>query len=130
MLISLLGGLAIPVSCFGVVLRHASAVIARGQQTDFNRPYRPSEITIADVLNDYASDRAAEVEAPERISYRGTYKNGKREGPWVEYYYHGQLKSKGTYKDGKEHGPWISYNRNGTVSEERTGTFKHGVRVK
>ena len=44
-------------------------LIVRGQKTEFNRPCRPAEIAIADVLNDYASDRAEEVEAPERIAY-------------------------------------------------------------
>ena len=32
---------------------------------------------------------------------QGSFKNGKREGDWVEYWYNGQLFYKGTYKDGK-----------------------------
>jgi hypothetical protein len=31
--------------------------------------------------------------------YQGSFKDGKRVGPWVEYWKDGQLLSKGTYKD-------------------------------
>ena len=33
---------------------------------------------------------------------QGKFKNGMREGPWVEYYDNGQLDFKGTYKNGKK----------------------------
>jgi len=61
---------------------------------------------------------------------KGTYKDGKRDGPWVSYHENGQLWSKGTYKDGKEDGPWVGYTKDGTVWEFMTGTFKDGVKVK
>jgi hypothetical protein len=61
---------------------------------------------------------------------KGTYKNDKEDGPWIVYYKNGQLLSKGTLKDGKGDGPWVGYNDDGTVWEEYTGTFKDGVRVK
>jgi len=60
----------------------------------------------------------------------GTYKDGKKDGPLVSYYDNGQIQSKGTYKDGKRHGPWVGYNEDGTVYEYWTGTFKDGVKVK
>ena len=59
----------------------------------------------------------------------GTYKDGKMHGPWVKYYDNGQLWEKGTYKDGKSDGPWVYYNQNGTVYEKETGTFKNGVKI-
>ena len=31
---------------------------------------------------------------------QGSFKDGEKDGPWVSYYYNGQLESKGTYKDG------------------------------
>ena len=33
--------------------------------------------------------------------WQGAFRNGKREGPWVEYHDNGQLFDKRTYKDGK-----------------------------
>ena len=85
--------------------------------------------------------------------YQGSFKDGKRDGPWVSYYYNGQLKWKGNYKDGKVdgpfvsywdngtvqsqgtskdgemEGPWFSYNKDGTVDENWTGTFKNGKKI-
>ena len=59
---------------------------------------------------------------------QGSFKDGKKDGPWVKYYDNGQLGSKGTYKDGKKEGPWIDYDKNGTVHENLTGTYKNGVK--
>jgi antitoxin component YwqK of YwqJK toxin-antitoxin module len=60
---------------------------------------------------------------------RGSFKDGKKDGPWVRYRDDGQLRDKGTFKDGKLHGPWVIYNEDGTVNEEYTGTYKDGVKV-
>jgi hypothetical protein len=61
---------------------------------------------------------------------QGSFKDGKKVGPWVGYHDNGKLESKGTYKDGKMDGPWVGYNKDGTVGEIFTGTFKNGVKVK
>ena len=55
---------------------------------------------------------------------QGTFKNGKWEGPWVEYYDSGQLFSKGTFKNGNQDGPWVHYYENGQL--ESKGTYKNG----
>ena len=56
---------------------------------------------------------------------QGTFRNGEKEGPWVEYWKNGQLSFKGTYKDGKRDGPWVSYYyEDGQVWSERT--YKDG----
>ena len=84
---------------------------------------------------------------------RGSFKDGKKDGPWVRYRDDGQLRDKGTFKDGKLHGPyvrywtngqlweegtykdrkmdghWVTYFEDGTVNEEYTGTYKDGVKV-
>ena len=65
-----------------------------------------------------------------RIKEKGTYKDGMKDGPWVTYHDNGQLWFKGTVKDGKPDGPWINYNKDGTVHESLTGTYKDGVKVK
>ena len=39
-------------------------------------------------------------------------------------------KHQGSFKDGKEGGHWVSYKKDGTVWEERTGTYRNGVKVK
>ena len=85
---------------------------------------------------------------------QGSFRNGKKHGPWVIYWDNGQLYAKGTMKDGKDHGsferyckngqfdskgpykdgnqhsPWVSHNRDGSVDAKGTGTFKDGMKVK
>ena len=61
--------------------------------------------------------------------YRGSYKNGKAEGPWAFYYPNGKLYSKGTYKNALQNGPWITYYKDGTVNPEETGTYKNGKKI-
>jgi antitoxin component YwqK of YwqJK toxin-antitoxin module len=56
---------------------------------------------------------------------RGSFKDGKQDGPWVSYYENGQLYGKGTWKDGKQDGLWVSYYKNGQLYGETT--FKDGV---
>jgi hypothetical protein len=62
---------------------------------------------------------------------QGSFKNGKRCGPWVSYWMWkgGLLMSKGNYKDGEKDGPWVSYNEDGTVRHDFTGTLKNGKKV-
>jgi len=38
-------------------------------------------------------------------------------------------KTQGTFRNGKRDGPWVGYNDNGTVVEGLTGTYKDGVKV-
>ena len=33
---------------------------------------------------------------------QGSFKNGKRDGPWAWYYDNGRIEEKGTYKDGEK----------------------------
>jgi antitoxin component YwqK of YwqJK toxin-antitoxin module len=61
---------------------------------------------------------------------KGTWKDGKKYGPWVTYHDNGQLWTEGTIKDGKGDGPWVGFLKDGTVNDEYTGTFKKGVKVK
>ena len=51
---------------------------------------------------------------------QGSFKDGKRDGPWVEYHDNGQLNIKGTYKDGKKEGLWVGYWSNGQLWSEGT----------
>ena len=68
--------------------------------------------------------------------YKGSIKNGKREGAWISYYDNGQLDFKGNYKNGKEEGEWIDYERvlrDGAwvrrVLIKGTGMFRNGVKI-
>ena len=61
---------------------------------------------------------------------KGTWKDGKKYGPWVTYHDNGQLWTEGTIKDGKGDGPWVGFLKDGTVNDEYTGTYKNGVKVK
>lgn len=49
---------------------------------------------------------------------------GRRQGPWKEYYETGELKSEGKYKNGKRTGDWLFYYRDG--KEEQRGTYRQG----
>ena len=66
----------------------------------------------------------------EQLWFKGTYKDGIWDGKWVRYHENGQLHFKGTYKDGKSEGPWEYFNKDGTVDGKITGTYKNGKKVK
>ena len=52
-----------------------------------------------------------------QLAEKGNYKDGKREGPCSSYFcVNGQLIYEGNYKDGKEEGPYSSYYYNGQSS--------------
>ena len=65
-----------------------------------------------------------------QLDFKGTRKNGKKDGPWVRYYDNGQLWFKGTYKDGKRDGIFESYNEDGTVIPKLTGTYTNSRKIK
>ena len=64
-----------------------------------------------------------------QLKMKGDYRDRGREGPWVSYWENGQLEMKGDYKNGKTEGPWVGYNEDGTVNKGNTGTYKNGVKV-
>ena len=55
---------------------------------------------------------------------KGTYKDGKLDGPCERYYSNGQLWVKCTYKDGNQDGPYETYYENGQLWEKCT--YKDG----
>jgi antitoxin component YwqK of YwqJK toxin-antitoxin module len=55
---------------------------------------------------------------------QGSFKNGKKHGPWVRYHDNGRLEVKVTYKNGKPDGPWVTHHDNGQL--ETKGTYKNG----
>jgi hypothetical protein len=55
---------------------------------------------------------------------QGSLKNGKWDGPWVDYYPSGELWYKHTYKDGKKDGLWVGYHNNVQLAEKKT--YKDG----
>jgi antitoxin component YwqK of YwqJK toxin-antitoxin module len=61
--------------------------------------------------------------------YQGSFKNGLREGSWVNYWVNGQLYYKGDYKNGKLEGSWVYFRDDGSVNRFLTGTFKDGVKI-
>ena len=63
-----------------------------------------------------------------RLWSKSEYKNGSREGPWVRYWYDGTLYKKGAYKNGKEEGPWLFY-INGDKHERWSGTYRNGEKI-
>jgi hypothetical protein len=65
-----------------------------------------------------------------QLKVKGTYKDGKRDGLWVSYHDNGQLFQKGSYKDDNADGPWLGYMKDGKVDDNLTGTFKNGEKIK
>ena len=57
---------------------------------------------------------------------QGSFKDGKKVGPWTSYHRNGQLKTKGTYKDGKKNGLWVRYHDNGKLHSK--SNYKDGKR--
>ena len=57
---------------------------------------------------------------------QGSFKNEKKDDPWVSYHKNGQLDFKGTRKNGKKDGPWVRYYDNGQLWFK--GTYKDGKR--
>ena len=50
---------------------------------------------------------------------------GRRQGPWKEYFQTGELKSEGSYKDNLKVGEWKYYYINGDL--EQTGSYQRGL---
>jgi antitoxin component YwqK of YwqJK toxin-antitoxin module len=55
------------------------------------------------------------------------WKDGKKHGSSVKYYENGQLRFKSIYKDGKDEGTSVGYYKNGQLSSK--GTYKDGKEV-
>ena len=52
------------------------------------------------------------------LKLKASFKDGKPEGPWENYYVSGKLKSKGSYKDGQQKGPWEFYYASGKLRKK------------
>lgn len=50
-----------------------------------------------------------------KVMYKGSYKNGKKDGEWISYYKGGKIKLKANYKNGRRDGELISYDKNGKI---------------
>ena len=53
-----------------------------------------------------------------QISVKGNYKDGNLNGKWIEYYEDGQIDRQENYKFGRRFGKWIQYRRNGDIERE------------
>ena len=55
---------------------------------------------------------------------KGNYKRGAEEGEWISYFENGELRSREHYKNGKKDGTWVQYYKNGQLSQQ--GAYKNG----
>ena len=60
------------------------------------------------------------------LEYRGTFRNGEKEGLWEYYYENGKLERKGNYKNGKMNGFWENYDENGQYKGKQN--YKYGIK--
>ena len=63
-----------------------------------------------------------------QLFYKGDYKNGKKDGPWVIYWSNGQLHYKGDYRNGKKEGTYVFFNRDGS-KYLWSGVYRNGKKV-
>ena len=61
-----------------------------------------------------------------QVLYKYNYKNGKLEGAFVTYWKNGQLRSKGNHENGKQEGAFVMYRDNGRLWSK--GTWKNDKR--
>ena len=61
-----------------------------------------------------------------RILVETFYKDGKKNGQWLQYHADGKLHIKTHYKDDKMHGEYFYYNRSGVLDFE--GHYKEGLK--
>ena len=59
-----------------------------------------------------------------KFKTRTSFKQGRKNGPFEEFYENGQLRLKGNYNNGKHHGLWEAHHENGKL--KYSGYFKGG----
>jgi len=64
-----------------------------------------------------------------KTNLEGSYKDGKENGLWTEWYENGQKKKKETYKDGEEVGKWTYWYENGQKMKGETYRYRDGEEV-
>ena len=69
-------------------------------------------------------DRFEQYHDNGKLYQRGTFKNGKKHGDFIEFFDNGIMSLKCTFVDGVEEGPFEQYNEDGTL--EYKGVFKNG----
>jgi antitoxin component YwqK of YwqJK toxin-antitoxin module len=60
------------------------------------------------------------------------YKNGKKDGPWIAWWYNGVKWYERTYKDGEKDGLWVEWYENERKAAEETykDGKRHGLRTR
>lgn len=64
-----------------------------------------------------------------QLKSKGDYIDSKKTGPWTLFYTNGQLLSKGNYLEDVEDGDWRYYFRDGTVNQQSSGSYKDGKKL-
>ena len=60
--------------------------------------------------------------------YEGEFKNGIKEGKWVEYLYNGKIRNEGIYLNGIKEGFWIERYREDNIATIETN-YKNGKKI-
>ena len=64
-----------------------------------------------------------------QLKSKGEYIDGKKTGPWLLFYTNGQLMSKGSYFEDMEDGDWLYYFRDGNINQKSSGNYKDGKKL-
>ena len=64
-----------------------------------------------------------------KVKWKGAYKNGELEGAMIQYFPNGGLHFKGAWKNGEQEGPWVVYRENGLKDWKVSGTYRNGEKV-
>ena len=67
--------------------------------------------------DEYKQIKKSKIKLNDYIKQKGNYKNGKKDGEWIEYFTPSEFKSKGNYINDKKVGVWITSKEKGQVME-------------
>jgi hypothetical protein len=65
----------------------------------------------------YSKAEKKQLDLEHFVAIKGNYKNGKRDGEWVEFNNQGKFRTKGSYANEKKIGVWQTAKENGQVIE-------------
>ena len=63
------------------------------------------------------------------LKAKGTYKQGKQNGNFTIYHDNSQILYQGNYLKGKKEGQFNFYYKDGTINEQKSGTYKNGLKI-
>jgi antitoxin component YwqK of YwqJK toxin-antitoxin module len=136
------GSIAIHIKCLNKVIKKSR--ICSICKTKYNLAYLPQKHGLELITEPLDYGRKIEYTVNKNgekhgmcITYNNTnqiiskysYISGELDGPFIEYYWNGNMKCLGEYKDGRQNGDYSEWYEDGTLQEESmyVDGVKHGL---